>query len=897
MKQIARLVVLRGGLAAILGSICMVHAAWDDNVIELDPYTVVGTRIQGIDLETTVPVEKLSIAEMDQTGFSQLGDVLRDLPVVMGDNYNGIDEGLNFIQGASTVNLRGLGAELVLIDGLRIPFHDGAGGLTTPYNLNIIPSSAIGSVEILLEGASAIYGSDAISGVINVRTIRNYIGTEIGLEVGKTEGTHSWEYEATLKHGQWLTDNTRVVVALDFFDRNNLRRSEHSFMESPNFLDRGGYNFSSNRTYPANFYVLDANHPLHRQLATYPATTDSPGVDALVRFPFPNQLYFENAGFDYGPWVDYRGDQRKSGAYLHLDTKLTENLTGLLDISFRHSWTQSSMAPAPYGSEGDFVIPAVNPYNPFGVNRDDGGSPMGLPYFFGRVVEAGPRVYDGDTYSPRIVAGLQGKVFSTWNWQLAGVWSESRTKSLQTNMIHSERFEEALNGVDLDGDSALSPTEYYNPFGPSSPAVIEYMRTDTLNEGRTELSMLDIHASGDIWEGDGFLLKGSIGGEFRGESLEFIPDPINEQGLVLGSVQWSRIHGSRDVQAIYEELHLGYQDLLDVQLAHRFENYSDFGDVNTPKVSASLRIVPEVLIRASYGEGFTAPSLPYLYNPQYEQFAFSMAMDPKRNEQLGSYRLTIGGNPNLKPSTSTNITFGFVLEPASRLSERAGLWKVFRGLTLGADFYDIEYRNLIGTPGAKWLLANEDELDIIYPDAEISIVRAPPLPGETYGTIVAINSTFVNKLDVRRKEYDLWMDWPISLDNYGELTLAANCTYTDSNTLDEEGSRYETIGWFGNRYRLTGRVSWSKGDWSTNLYYRYIDGIPEEPDYPGSAISGSHRINAQVSYAGWSNTRITIGVRNALNKDPSRDLLSESGFSKYHPSEKRFWYLRVTRTL
>lgn len=872
-------------------------------VWELDPYTVTGTRIKGIEVETTLPVVRLSHDFIDGTGYAQLGDALRSLPFVAGISLDGIEEGVDFIQGASSANLRGLGAELVLVDGMRIPAHDGGGDVYNPYNLHTIPTSAIGEVEILRDGASAIYGSDAISGVINIRTIRSFEGTRVSLRTGIEEGTESWEYEGMVQHGELLGEKGRLVLALDYYERNNLAMREHSFLASSDFRDMGGMNYSSELTYPASIGVLATNHPLFMQFATFPGPTDDPDPDKLVRAPqfFPaneQSLYFVDGGFDTNAWSDYRGDQKHAGTWIHLDQQLTDFTRGFLEFSYRYSRSLIAIPPTPYRAEpgkesvSDFVLPAGNPFNPFGIAQSGYGTSMDLPYLKGRIIEAGPRYMETLTRTPRLLAGLEGRAMSTWSWRASALWSESSTRKNSMNLIDSERFQEALDGVDLDGDGIRQRDEYFNPFGPNDPALINFMKVETASEGESVLFMLDAHASGDIHTTETLQIRGSAGSEYREETIGYFPDPLEAANRIISRVPFSASEAGREVTSVYGEMGIACSAWLELLIAGRFDHYSDFGTEAVPKISGSIRVFPELMLRGSYGEGFTAPSLPQLHTPLLSRYQFYGGADSKTGQAVGSFILVSGGNPHLEPSTSENVSLGMILEPLSRLAGSLERWSRFSGLTLGVDYFDIDYVNRIDMPSMAFLLANEDQLDALFPEQDVRIQRAEPLPGQTLGRISTIHNRFVNQSGSRRQVVDVWLEWPVSLDSWGHISLRAD--YSHILSWKEEDMDFVDLG-YRPQVQWNASMNWSGRHWSSTAYFTYVEGLPAHPMFPGSELDASFRIHLRLSYEGIRHARLTVGARNLLNKDPSFDFNSISGTSPLHPREKRFWYLQVER--
>jgi outer membrane cobalamin receptor len=876
----------------------------EEAVHELSPFPVVGTRIRGIDLEGTLPVVKLDTPAIEATGYTQMDEIVRSLPMLAGDGINdGYDEirPNKFGVGLSTFNFRGMGLSetLVLLNGLRVTPHSGAGAPNSPYDLSTLPNAAIEKVDVLTDGASAIYGSDAVSGVIDFSTVQYFRGTRIGLSLGTFEGTNSDEYNATLLHGRAVGEKGNLVLSLEYYERNNLAMREYDYSASTDFRARGGLNKSSYVTGIGSFLVMD---PGNAQWLTYPAQTDEPTLDDLV--PVETGWY-RDGGYDTNKVSDFYGDNERRGIYLHYDHQFTQHLQGFLELYYNRSWSRFTGAASPVVSGQQEAVPKIfpaeNPFNPFGISRTDGGDPLDLDWVAVRLLQADLRSFTGTTEVPRMVAGLKGD-FNGWDWGLAGLWSENKSEQAGMNLHRWDRWEEVIHGVDIDGNGSITRNEYFNPFGQNDPDLIDYMAASTKDRGQHELAMLDGHASGSLLERDSYSLRAATGVELRREELSYTMDPLREKGLIIASEgAQSGAVGSRDVAALYGELQFDYREFLTVQAAGRHEEYSDFGNVTTPKVSASVEVFPGILLRGSYGEGFVAPPMHLIYKDTLSLFGgIDAGQDPKREGDEGYlYTTIVGANPDLEPQTSINRTLGLLLEPFAWLERGSGRASPFSSIMLGINWTEIRYENLVTIPDEDWVIEEEDRLEEIYPSRNIQIVREPPSPGDPYtvGRIDTINLVWINQRSARYEGYDFWFEWPLELEELGNLRLRWDGTWIESLNYSDFG---EQIGkeW-ELQFRWTASAIWSKGAWQTALYFQYLDGVPASEWHrannlpvPGSVL----RINAQVSYSGWKETKVTLGVRNLMNEDPPLYYDSYYGGHPMHPKEMRFWYLRLEKT-
>ena len=875
----------------------------EDPLYELQPVTVVGTRIRGIDLETTLPVQIFATKDLDLTGYTRVDDVLRNLSIMTGESPNGIQEGDERTLGTRAVNMRGMGeaANLVLVNGLRVPFFDNGGSIYPYYNISAIPAGSIASVQVLADGASAVYGSDAVSGVIDFRTLQEYDGTRLEFNLGTYEGTHSDEASMTLIHGMKFASHGNLVIALNHYERNNLKWAEYPFWEDLNYLDMGGLNSNSRWTYPATVYSLEDAmvDPFYDNDFTYSQPTENPTLEQMVIRPWP--LYLNDGGFNYNTDMDKMGDNTETGLYLHFDYNLNEKVSAYIELYHQRTWERMELAGAPYWSFGHFPFPASNPYNPFGVSRADGEAPKDVWYMEGRLGDAGTRVFETTIKVPRIVTGLKGKLGSEWNWELAAVASESASELTQSNVYRGDKFLDLIEGHDLNGNGIIERDEYFNPFGPNSEELYAYMRGSAIDEGKYELCMADAHASGDLWKIKSISVSAAIGAEYRSERMSTELDELTKEGAFIGGYgENSDVFGAREVASAYGEVQLKYEEILTILGAGRYENYSDSEEVTTPKVSFSFKLLPEVMLRGSYGEGFVAPTLPVMNRPQVFGWIYDFyeLYDPKRDEIIDyNIRAKEGGNPGLKPETSTNYTAGIVIEPFTRIKESNSLFRALKGLTLGTTYNQIDYVNLWWYPDAQFLLDNEDQLQLIFPGQDIRVYRehSPEDDPNEIPKVTQINMLWANVGYIKYSGWDFWLEWPINLDNLGSLKLR-----WDASKLQKQENHY--FDWLNDDedslpdFKWVGTIQWQRGNWSTAIYLREVTGIPRSPDEPDRPTAeASFRINAQVSYSGWKDAELTVGVRNLMNEDPSFHGYSNHGYAGMHPVEKRFWYIRINK--
>lgn len=836
-----------------------------DDVVKMEAFEVTGSRIKRIDVEGPNPVASISRRDLEISGFGNVGDALRSLPVISGTSLQPAASNNSFTPGASTVNLRGLGNNnvLVLINGRRAaPLSSpGYDGLQTMFDFNSIPTAAVESVEVLKDGGSAIYGSDAVSGVINVKLRRSYQGVSSTVEVGNTLSTDSLERSASFVFGA-NTDRTSIIATFDWRDRAKIKDADYSFSADADLTGRGGPDRRSYAGYPGFAYV-----PSLGWYYTVPTPMVNPSIDDFVEAEVSHGTYNFQSVTDLTPEIE------NYGFYTRAQHDFSDSLYTFAEVAYRRQHTVIEAAPAPvfsYTEHGDgprtgtLNIPATNPNNPFGEDLED--------EWYARLVSAGNRINDVTSETPRILVGLGGKIpnTTTWTWEVGALHTSNDLINQNRGTVFDDLYQDALNGLEIGGE-----TLYANPFGPEDPRVTAYYVHENPNSATFKLRALDASASGDIFDLPAGAVGLAFGGEIRTEKFENLQSTNNITGNIIGGSEGSSVAGDRRVEAVYAELSVPIIKGVETQLAGRFENYSDFGSTTKPKVALSYLPVSWLRFRGSYGQSFLAPNLAYLYTSQVTQFSDSGLDDPKRPDDAPRQIQTrSGGNPDLQPEITDTIYLGFQLEPTGALD----------GLSIAVDWYEFKQKDLISQLGADFILANEDE----FPEL---VVRNPPAAGEEYGTINYIIDYYRNSdhLTYRGFDFDVRYDWRTS--TLGTFRFVAGATYMAQYNF--EGTEYAGTYNFP-EWRATFATDWRRGDWGASVYVYYI-GAFENYSEVGNQDS-QILVNPQVTYYGYKGARITLGVRNIFDSDPPFDEHSSTGWnSAIHDPEQAFAYLRISK--
>jgi iron complex outermembrane recepter protein len=905
---------LRGGLAACLITGLLfsapAFAQEDETDEELEAFRVTGSRLSRIDLQGINPVDQLTPEMLDERGYATIGDALRSLPYNSGQSLTPDSSGSSFTPGVSTFNLRGIGNNnvLVLVNGRRAaPFGaSGFNGFQSLFDFNSLPSSAIERVDILKDGASAIYGSDAVSGVVNIVLRRDFEGLNVRARVGNTYKTDSFEKSMSAVMGT-SSERTSIIVTADWYERNALMARDYDFTSNTDLTDIGGINRSSTGAYPALVFVPGIGYQ------SFLEPTANPTAEAAVPFGTPTEL--GTAGrYNFLRDSDIIPETRYYGFFTSARHDISDRLQIFGEFSYRRAETLSQAAPTPLFNfneqgyryelmdaiegegeapgftpdptnrdhyklgqiESDVIVPAYNPFNPWGVDLID-------DVRF-RLVPAGTRKNEVQSDTPRLLLGLKGEV-ADWNWETAAMY----TKSSYTNKnggAHQDRLvQDAFHGITFNAGSPEEEILYLNPFGPSDQRVLDYITINNPITSTYEVLTYDAEANGSIFELDAGSVGLAVGAEYREEVLDDRRTALNETAQIVGGSEGSSVYGERDVRALFAELGIPVLDNLELQVAARYERYSDFGSTTKPKIAAVFRPTADILLRASFGESFLAPNLPFLYTSQSTSFTAAALIDPKRpDDDALQVKMLGGGNPDLTPEETKGYFVGAAYSPNEG---------ILKGLYVGVDLFYFDSDNLIDRFGAETILDNEDE-----PAFAGLVVRNPPLPGETVGTLNFVRTTWENLGTRKYKGMDIDLRYDFETETMGRITTGIMATYLDEFSFDGttfEGSRLYP------RWRGNLNVAWHYADWTASVFVQYIDSRNGTGQMSGDSIVtnaryGTHyTINPRLTYRGILDTSISIGATNVTNRTPPVDYGEAERWTAIMSPQKGFYYLEITK--
>ncbi len=710
---------------------------------EEEVIVVTGSIIERRELTTPAPLAVLDKAELDAAGVASIGEILQNLP----SQSNAINVQFNNGgSGATRVSLRGLGAgrTLVIVNGRRhVP---GGNGANSSVDLNAIPAAVIERVEVLKDGASAIYGSDAIGGVVNIITRTDFDGTEASLYTGVTGEGDGTIYDVSVATGQ-TSDNGNIVFAAGYYQQNEVMAGDRDYSRFDKSyqwdINDGSYNTLGSVGTPQGT-LIDVEgaegNALWQQVAQNDCTSGicfrDPGTNSWRDFNLAGTYDIgEGDRYNYQPenylvTPNERYNLFSTGGY-----KFHKMLRGFFEASYTSRNSQQLLAAEPLFTDSEGItVSANNIYNPFG--RD-------FSWMARRMVEGGNRVFTQDINTFRIVAGVDGRLPETlpalqsWRWDLS--YNYGRTQGIEVNegRYIRDRVAQALgpsfmdsSGVARCGTSEANaiegcvPLNFFGGAGTITPEMLNYIQYTGTQQGFSDQNLINFNLRGKLfdtpWGGDAAL---AVGAEYRAEGGANIPDPLTAIGNTTGN-KGEPTEGEFDVRSAYAELSvvpvvgMPGAEWVELTAAMRAFDYNTFGSDATWKVGGLWRIGQGVALRGTYSTAFRAPSIGELYAGQSD--AFPSAIDPCNrpldpnstnpvdvnciaagvplsgsNDPSSQLKTRVGGNPDLDPETANIFTAGAVYEPT-----------MVSGLSFTLDYYAIGLENAVSTQGADLILNN-----------------------------------------------------------------------------------------------------------------------------------------------------------------------------------------------
>lgn len=844
--------------------------AYAEPTTQLQRVEVTGTAIRRVDAETAVPVTILKAEDLRKQGVTSTEELVGRLSGNQSVNNSSRSVGSD-TGGASFADLRGIGSNktLVLLNGRRLGNNaiDGAS-----VDLNTIPFAAIDRVEILRDGASALYGTDAIGGVINFITKKGL--TDGQFTTGYETPTHSGGGDSQNFSGSWgfgdlQEDRFNVFAVANYDKQEHLGAKDRAY--SYNYQPSRGLDYSSGTANPANWSQgANATNPLAA------SGCNAPGL--IARNGICRQSLWS--------YLDLIPETEKTSVF----TKATGKLADDHNVNLEYFWARNNNETqvGPGTLTGQHINPGTAFYPGNGITPGPNGfaldttQPVNVNW---RESALGPRQQTSQNTGQRLLLSFDGNV-AGWDYDVGASYNQNKViSSIDSGYVNDRAAGLGLaNGI-------------LNPFGPQTADGQAYLRDNALSgDYRTSVGRvkgLDGRVSREIGDWFGAGPAGlALGAEFRKE--EFHQDIAGFAGDVqsLGVDPNASVSGDRDLKAQYAEVNVPVLDSLELSAAIRHDKYSDFGSTTNPKYSFRFQPFRELVVRGAYSEGFRAPSLYELYNPTYTTFTSANYNDPRlcaggtpsnggiaNRDCAQQYNNKTGGNTDLSPETARNVTLGFVYQP-------------FSALNVGVDFWWIKIANQIAEFPESAVFANPDQ----YADR---IVR------KADGSIDHVVTGLANLGKVKTSGVDLSLDYRFPESAYGQFGLGLQGTYVSRYDFQQQiGGKYlDNVGDFQGvgviaRWKHLATATWSKGPLGATLSNRFTTGY-NDYDRETHARVGSYNLWDLSGTYQWRKTLgVTLGVKNLFDREPpfsNQTYTFQSGYDpRYTDPYGRTLFTRVS---
>ncbi len=881
LKKIAHLIALIGVVGPAAAQTVV------DPAQPIQRVEITGSSIKRIAKEGALPIQVITFEDMQKQGITSAEQLIRTISAngtgadnaTSGNNVFGADAD-RVSGGASFASLRGLGpnSTLVLLNGRRIATHGGSG---KAVDLNSIPLGAIARVEILKDGASAIYGTDAIGGVVNFILRTNYVGNEISGTGAFTQQGGGAQRRASLLFGRGNLDTDRYnglfSVTVDSNDK--LASSQRSFANgyqparglSP---DTTGTPFANQLTGAGTALGTGFKMPgdpttyLQAGLLSLQGKCDTVkgmsqyNVNLWRNTTSPTRTTYSCA-YDYGgdyvmaPPTERINALGRFTFQLNADTKVfVETLASRARVTAELTPVQISTSLAagnaypvggPYYQDLSAYIPTFDKTKPI--------------IYKWRANIAGDRTQENNTDNARLLVGIEGTLGGRWDYRAGVSKAYSKTQTdLTDGYVFTTPFYKVL------GSGIINP---FSADGSQTAAAVAATEATKyrghFQHGRTTLTQVDANISGELFQLPAGALSGAVGMDLRREGYGFAQD-VDATQILLSPGNAALNTANRNIKAFYSELIVPIVKSLEVQLAVRRDDYSVIGATTNPKVSFRFEPANWILFRGSANKGFLAPSFTQLYSAQLFQELPNGVTDPigcPANPGNPAFcaipRLNYfsGGNPNLKPETSKQGSIGMVIEP-------------FRNVSASIDY---------------WAINTKDK--ILNRTPQIILQNAALLPGNIVrnqdGTIAYVTAGWINAGGAKTRGADISLRGNGSWDSY-KWVAALDGTYTQSFKFAEiSGQPFkEYVGEFFTRdlylrWKTRSTLSVSKGDWSGILAQNFSTGYNDQrPDGGKSTpppgynprVKNYVTYDLSTTYTGFKNITLTANLLNVLNTDP-----------------------------
>jgi outer membrane receptor protein involved in Fe transport len=887
----------------------------------LETIVVTGSNIRRVDIETASPVVTIDRAQIQASGKVNLGDLVQQLPSMAGAAMN--PQVNNGGAGTAGVSLRGLGSNrtLLLINGHRVPFQ--------LQDLNLIPVSAVERIEVLNDGASAVYGSDAIAGVVNIITRSNYQGAEFGADYGIADKDDGERRAFHMLFGQ-SSDKGNILFGVQYDKQEPVSAANRKVSGVAQYSYNSGVNThaGSSRT-PGGRFFLPAGSPIATQLGCTSVTLSGSQLPSQTTPPTAADFrcYKSSSdGFNFQAVGNYDLiPNERTGAFALGNYKLTDSVEAYAELLYHKMVAHQQLAPYPFDlASNNVIIPANQFYNPFGVAFGDNGASSTIALRLSSIGNRGLKIANTTEMAN---AGLKGTFGETsWNWDTHFSYGKLTLETQNLNFLNFSQLVPQLQCTSAPGDANAPcvPLDIFNQSDPNTIAALNAAKISPFAATLYQMKEWDASANGSLFSLPAGDVQLAVGGSYRKEYLDGQVDPLvlNTYNTVNGvptincpgpnSICSSPAQGGFNIKEAYAELlvpilkDVPFVHSLNVDIGDRYSKYSNFGSTSNWKVAVEYRPIEDLLLRATVSKVFRAPTPTNLFagpagdaptatdpcagvggvsnNKACQGFNVpEQTFSQLTGYVMGSNFANANGLSNavLGPENGKSFDYGFVYDPE---------W--IPGLSVNADYYRILLNNLIvsGAGTAQTILT-----DCFNTQGPIcsNIIRA------TDGSIKFVVEAPFNAGNLIDQGLDVGAHYRLPTTDWGNFRIGVDGSYIQKYNIAEPGFTQHLAGHFdktfGNfaRVRALATLDWSMGPFVANWTTRYIGRITlgyANPCLGPSAGEGDVAVgcsdyispeNAVLHYGavtyhnaslGYNiepiNTFVSLGVDNIFDKQP-----------------------------
>ncbi len=839
----------------------------EEDAAELGTIEITGSRLKQTDIETARPVTVITREQIELSGHATVAQVLQNTPY---NSFGSFRETSGYANGQAVVNnisLRGLGSQrtLLLLDGRRVSGTGGSGGAAA--NLNQIPLAIVERIDILRDGASAIYGSDAIGGVVNIITRKDFDGMNFSLTKGKPDISGGEFIAATITGGASNSKGNTFFTIQHYGQKPQYWRDtewDHAY----------DYESYSSFGFPGTFYsgyfgyVPDPRCPdvpvggvgLYGQPSDDGTNSNPDYPNSYDWFPYgsygPPYDEWGFCGYDYAQDIIMLPRAKRNGLLLKSSYDLSPDVTmnAVLMISQNDADSRYAATPVtgPYPT-----MSADNPNHPLiGMGYDCSVMDCLGATVFIRTVPNGTRDNNVVSNIQDLRVGLEGvlDVLGGATWEFNVQIMNNDIDNMTINLVNKPLLQNAIDDGLLDIFGV-----HGTPLSALASTMQQFNHTKTYAADLKTMQG-DFVMTFDVGELAGGPVGIVFGAEYNHLSFDQVNDPASKAQLIAGTAGGDNVQAERSRKSVFFEVGLPVIEKLELSLAGRYDDYSSagIGSNFSPQITFAYRPLDWMLLRGTYGEGFRVAAMTQLYGERSESYPSGIDVVGCQNGKgfCGStqYRTLYGGNPDVKPENSEHWTVGVVLSPLPQLTMQIGFWHT--------DFTD-----LISTSSIQREFNAEAAGDVNY------VTRCPTggVPGCPDGAVDYISLQVQNFAGVEAEGLDFDLTYILDTEHAGRFDIGiSGAKYTKYIVQAyPESPRLEFQGEMGlPSLRMNPHVYWGLGDWGASITGYYIAGQSEDVGGTTYAVGSHYEVNMQVEYTLPGGASIAFGATNLTNKGP-----------------------------